>query len=85
MYMYTHTHTHTHTHFVVDCGAPIILSNDTITTVYNSTLEGSMLEFSCKDGLLPSDVIAAVCSLDGMWTPDPNMHTCKSTVSSGIV
>ena len=44
-----------------------------------------MLEFSCKDGLLPSDVIAAACSLDGMWTPDPNMHTCKLTLSSGMV
>ena len=43
-----------------------------------------MLEFSCKDGLLPSDVIVAACSPDGMWIPDPNMHTCKS-ITSGIV
>ena len=79
-YTLTHTHTnythaHTHTHFVVDCGVPLTLSNDSITTVYNSTLEGSLLELSCRD------VVTAVCFPDGMWIPDPNMHTCKSITS----
>ena len=80
MHAYIHPPPHTCT-LVVDCGAPLSVS---IIAVYNSTLEGSVLEFSCREDLLSSDVIAAVCSPDGMWTPDPNMHTCKST-TSGIV
>ena len=81
--MHTYVHPPPHTRTLV--GAPLSVSNNTTITVYNSTLLGSVLEFSCREGLLPSDVIAAVCSPDGMWTPDPNMHTCKSTSSSGIV
>ena len=79
MYMYTHIHC------VEYCGVPFILSDHTITIVYNSTLEGSILEFCCRESLLPSDVNTAVYSPDGMWIPDPNMHMCKSTISSGIV
>jgi hypothetical protein len=76
-YTYTciNTHAQTHTHFIVDCGAPLSTRDDTITAVYNSTLQGSLLELSCRDA------ITAVCSPDGMWIPDPNMHTCKSLTS----
>jgi hypothetical protein len=54
---------------------PLSTRDNTITAVYNSTLEGSLLGLSCRDA------ITAVCSADGMWTPDPNMHTCKSITS----
>jgi hypothetical protein len=75
MLTHTHTHTHIHTHTLVDCGVPLSTSDDTITAVYNSTLEGSLLELSCRDAII------AVCSPSGMWIPDPNMHTCKSIMS----
>ena len=52
------------------------MSDDTIRAVYNSTLEGSQLELSCRD-----TITAAVCSTSGMWIPDPNMHTCRSITS----
>ena len=66
-----------YTHSIVDCGVPVSTSDDdTIRAVYNSTLEGSQLELSCRD-----TITAAVCSTSGMWIPDPNMHTCKSIIS----
>ena len=75
----THEHLHariyTCTHFIVNCGAPLTPSNNRITAIYNSTLEGSLLELSCKN------VATAICSPGGMWIPDPNMHTCKSITS----
>ena len=69
-------HIHTNSHSIVDCGAPLSTSDDTIRAVYNSTLEGSQLELSCRDA-----ITAAVCSTSGMWIPDPNMHTCRSITS----
>ena len=38
---------HPCTHFIVNCGAPLTPSDNRITTIYNSTLEGSLLELGC--------------------------------------
>ena len=82
----THDHIHSHTHIHVhtaDCGAPVNGSNSSIM-FYNSTLEGSTLQFSCREGFLPSDVFTAMCFPNGSWTPDPTTHMCKAITSSGI-
>ena len=81
----THVHTHTHAHtLTADCGASITVSNNSIIMISNSTLEGSTLQFSCIEGLLPSDVFTAMCFPNGSWTPDPTTHMCKAITSSGI-
>ena len=74
--LHTYVHTHTNTLNIVDCGTPLSTSDDTIRAVYNSTLEGSQLELSCRD-----TITAAVCSPSGMWIPDPNIHMCRSITS----
>ena len=52
---------HKHT---VDCEKPQV--SDVITLMYNSTLEGSVLMYSCED---PTCYKRAVCQGDGSWTP----------------
>ena len=36
-----------------------------------------LLSFKCKEGMIPADVVEAVCGEDGNWTPNPSTHTCK--------
>ena len=73
---------HTHIH-IANCGAPLTVSNNSIITISNSTLEGSTLHFSCREGFLPSDIITAMCFPNRSWTPDPTTHMCKPITSSG--
>ena len=45
---------------------------------YNSSQEGAVLTYRCRDGLAPDDLLTAVCNKDTNWLPDPTNHTCTS-------
>jgi hypothetical protein len=47
-----------------NCSIPVV--NGSISFNYSSTLEGSLLQFSCNDRIL-----IAECQSDGNWNPDP--------------
>ena len=64
----------------MECGVPSAGSD--IILHYNSTVEGSVLKFSCGNGFVPNEVLTAVCNKSGYWFPDPTKHIC-STLSSG--
>ena len=68
--------------YAVDCGTPTIINNSLIVS-YNSTLEGSTLLFSCKNGLIPDNEVIAVCHKNASWTPSPVDHNCGIITSSG--
>ena len=59
-----------------DCGVPVATSS--INLMYNSTCEGSLLKYSCSNGLVPSDLVTSVCTRSMNWYPDPSNHTCSS-------
>ena len=86
----THTHMHNTKSYIhtptVDCRAPqFTRDNCNVNVNYSSTLEGSMLHFSCVEGYLPSDVFTATCHPNGSWVPDPTSHVCTSaSAASGI-
>lgn len=65
-----------------NCGAPVVKNSTSYIIEYGSTLEGSTLQFSCKDGYLPNDVITATCYHNESWIPDPASHICTATTSS---
>ena len=62
----------------IDCGLPITASGVTIRP-FASTNIGSVITFQCEDGLIPQDVVAALCGMNGEWTPDPAQHRCSNT------
>ena len=69
--------------FSVDCGAPLITTNSSMVVVqYNSTLVDSVVEYRCKEGLLPNHVFMAMCLENGRWSSNPADHTCISGKSS---
>ena len=46
------------------------LDSDVISWRYNSTLEGSVIQFWCNES--PDEVLTAVCSEDGAWSLNLN-------------
>ena len=46
-----------------------------------STNIGAVLVFQCIDGLFPSELIKAECTISGEWSPDPTHHTCSDASS----
>ena len=74
-----------HNYYTVKCSYPLNLPYNesvTIASYREPALVGSMLQFRCKDGLFPSDMLTAVCSEDGRWYPDPTKQNC--TMSLGM-
>ena len=59
--------------YMVDCGAP---QSTNVSVNYSSTLEGSILQFCCAEGFLPSDAYTAICHPNGSWVPDPTSYVC---------
>ena len=55
---------------------------------YNSTLEGSVLRLTCKNGR-PTDeeILKMTCHSSGNWIPDPAQFNCSpsTTVPPGIL
>ena len=65
-------------HCTGDCGVPASPTNGTIA--YTTTTEGSQATFQCSAGLVPEEVMAAVCEDSGgvdRWSPDPGDLSCS--------
>ena len=60
----------------VDCGMPNRPVNGSIRTS-QSTLGGSVVEFGCAPGFIPSERMMATCALNGTWSPDPGTLMCS--------
>ena len=60
-----------------DCGVPASPTNGTVA--YTTTTEGSLATFQCSAGLVPGEVMTAVCEESGggaRWSPDPGDLSC---------
>ena len=43
----------------------------------NNTAHGLEVQFHCKEGFVPQDIVAAVCREDdGWWSLNPNEYKC---------
>ena len=61
-----------------DCGVPASPTNGTIA--YTTTTEGSRATFQCRAGLVPEEVMTAVCEDSGgvdHWSPNPGDLRCS--------
>ena len=69
-----------------DCGVPASPTNGTVA--YTTTTEGSQATFQCSAGLVPGEVMTAVCENSGggaRWSPDPGDLSCvMSTMGQGM-
>ena len=59
-----------------NCGVPVLPSNGTIVNS-TGTLEGSVIYYQCNPGFVPVDVMSAICTAAGSWSPDPANATCR--------
>ena len=49
---------------------------------YAITFEGSLITFTCEDGLFPNVIITATCTGKGHWSTDPATYMCTNTIST---
>ena len=58
------------------------------TVAYATTTEGSLAAFECSAGLVPGEMMTAVCEESGgvaRWSPNPGDLTCvMSTMGQGM-
>ena len=40
---------------------------------------GDMLMFQCDSGFSPADTMTAVCTVGGVWSPDPESLVCTES------
>ena len=60
-----------------DCGVPASPTSGTVA--YTTTTEGSLATFQCSAGLVPGEVMTAVCENSTgttQWSPDPGDLSC---------
>ena len=65
-----------------DCG--VLASPTNGTVAYTTTTEGSLATFQCSAGLVPGEVMTAVCEDSGgvaRWSPDPGDLNCTKPES----
>ena len=62
--------------YIYNCGLPT--THSSMILKYNSTWEGSLLTYRCRDGLVPDDLLTAVCNKGTNWLPDLTNHTCAA-------
>ena len=69
--------------YTANCGDPTVPTNGSIYGAYQNTTEGTVIEFGCDPGFVPTENMTPVCASDGRWIPDPAtlVCTCKSTYS----
>lgn len=65
-------------HFLppVNCGMPNRPMNGSVEPP-QSALGGSVIEFGCDPGFIPSERMMATCTLNGTWSPDPGTLMCN--------
>ena len=63
----------------------------TIFSVDNETINSadifivdSIINYHCKEGYVPADLMTSVCRADGAWFPDPTLHMCIKNQSSTV-
>ena len=61
-----------------ECSRPPVAGDGVVIHNYTTTFEGSSITFTCEDGFLPSDIIAATCTEEGHWSTDPATYMCTS-------
>ena len=54
--------------YIADCGMPEIPSNGMVS--YNSTVEGSMANYTCDEGYILDGVVQRICEENGRWSGD---------------
>ena len=67
-----------------DCGVPVSPTNGTVA--YTTTTEGSLATFQCSAGLVPGEVMTAVCENSTgttRWSPDPGDLSCSTLTPQG--
>lgn len=64
----------------MDCAIPSV-SDGEASIYYNSTLEGSQLEYSIKCENKNILSLVAVCQKNATWFPDPSEYVCTSSTS----
>ena len=60
---------------------PVSPTNGTVA--YTTTTEGSLATFQCSAGLVPGEVMTAVCEGSGgvaRWSPDPGDLSCVMSI-----
>lgn len=69
-------------HFLllVNCGMPNCPENGSIQP-HLSTLGGSVVEFGCAPGFIPTERKNATCTLNGSWSPDPRILVCNCEIT----
>ena len=57
------------------CRMPEALNNVMIVTTNWSSY--NVLMFHCAEGFTPNNTVTSVCTSEGKWSPDPQMHICS--------
>ena len=73
-----------HLHRPVSCGDPTPPSNGSIGD-YESTAEGTAVNYHCNDGLIPGGEMVTTCQADGTWSPDPAELECVEAPPSMVI
>jgi hypothetical protein len=45
-------------------------------------IEGSQITYFCESGFVPGSMLKAICTLGGIWKPDPSRLVCTGDVAS---
>ena len=73
-----------HLHRPVSCGDPTPPSNGSIGD-YESTEEGTEVNYQCDDGLIPGGEMMTTCLANGTWSPDPAELECVEPPQSMVI
>ena len=68
----------------VSCGDPTPPSNGSIGD-YESTVEGTEVNYQCDDGLIPGGEMMTTCLTNRTWSPDPAKLECVEPPPSMII
>ena len=68
----------------VSCGDPTPPSKGSIGD-YESTAEGTEVNYQCDVGLIPGGEMMSTCLANGTWSPDPAELQCVEPPQSMIV
>lgn len=85
--LFVHKHVSCMCPCTVDCGAPVIPSNVTVSDTSNTT-EGATVTFQCEEGLIPSHLITITCTRNGnvgQWIPDPASIQCSQSMGNSSI